>query len=96
MPVPCHLGAPLETRPESGPGMFSWPSGPKDRRDWMTHTFRLVRLDGSPAQPPSFQTTVLVWRPGDTIPLGRRTLQVVQVRAGHGEELPTLVVEDSA
>ncbi len=60
----------------------------------MTHKFRLVRLDGTPAEPPSFKTTVLSWQPGDTIPLGGRTLQVVQVRAGDGEELPVLVVED--
>jgi hypothetical protein len=79
--------------------MLDGPSGPRDRRDWMgmAHTFRLERLDGTPADPPQFQTTVLVWNPGDTIPLGRnRTLQVVQVRVGDGDELPVLVVEDLA
>jgi hypothetical protein len=38
----------------------------------MTHTFKLERLDGTPANPPSFETTVLVWAPGDQIPLGAR------------------------
>jgi hypothetical protein len=35
----------------------------------MTHTFK---LDGTPADPPSFKTTVLAWKPGDTIPLSAR------------------------
>jgi hypothetical protein len=43
----------------------------------MTFTFKLEWLDGTPAEPPSFKTTVLVWKPADTIPLGpNRTLQV--------------------
>jgi hypothetical protein len=62
----------------------------------MTHTFKLERLDGTPADPPSFKTTVLSWTPGDTIPLGSRTLQVVQVRHDDADELPVLVVEDLA
>jgi hypothetical protein len=33
----------------------------------MTFTIRLERLDGTPADPPSFKTTVLAWKPGDTI-----------------------------
>jgi hypothetical protein len=60
----------------------------------MTHTFTLERLDGMPADPPSFKTTILVWRLGDRIPLGNRTLQVVRVRGGGADELPVLVVED--
>jgi hypothetical protein len=60
----------------------------------VTHTFKLERLDGTPADPPSFKTTVLVWQPGDRIPLGSRTLQVVRVRDGGGGELPVLVVAD--
>jgi hypothetical protein len=35
---------------------------------------------------------VLVWNPGDRIPLGRRTLQVVRVRRDDANELPVLVV----
>jgi hypothetical protein len=46
----------------------------------MTHTFKLDRLDGTPADPPSFKTTILVWNPGDQIPLAAgRTLQVVRI-----------------
>ncbi len=32
------------------------------------------------------------WKPGDRIPRGRDTLEVVNVRVGSGEELVTLVV----
>jgi hypothetical protein len=47
----------------------------------MTFTFKLERLDGTPADPASFETTVLSWSPCDTIPLGPNgTLQVVRVR----------------
>ena len=61
----------------------------------MTHTFKLERLDGTPADPPSFKTTVLVWQPGDTIPLGaKRTLQVVRIRDDDADQAPVLVVED--
>ena len=41
--------------------------------------FRLERTDGTPADPPTYQTGVYAWRPGDTIPLGAtRTLRVVR------------------
>jgi hypothetical protein len=44
----------------------------------MTVTFKLERLDGRPAEPASFKTTILSWQPGDRIPLdAKRTLQVV-------------------
>jgi hypothetical protein len=59
----------------------------------MTFTFQLERLDGTPADPRSFKTTVLVWRPGDPIHLGRRTLQVVRVRDDDADQAPVLVVE---
>jgi hypothetical protein len=44
----------------------------------MTFTFKLQRLDGTHAVPPSIESSVLSWRPGNTIPLGRRSLQVVR------------------
>lgn len=63
----------------------------------MTHTFKLERPDGTPADPPSFKAAVPKWRAGDTIHLGRgRTLRVVGIvvsaddgtvrpdRRGHG------------
>jgi len=46
----------------------------------MTCTFLLESADGAPADPPSFTTVAPKWVPGDTIPLGRRTLRVVGVR----------------
>jgi hypothetical protein len=62
----------------------------------MTFTFKLERLDGTSADPPPFKTSVLVWSPGDTIPLGpNRTLQVVRVRDEDADQAPVLVVEDS-
>jgi hypothetical protein len=40
---------------------------------------------------------VLVWNPGDTIPLGsNRTLQVVRVRDEDADQPPVLVVADAA
>jgi hypothetical protein len=42
---------------------------------------QLERLDGTPADPPSFKTTVLPWNPGDRIHIAAgRTLQVVRIR----------------
>jgi hypothetical protein len=59
--------------------------------------FRLEHEDGTPAEPPSFKTTVLVWNPGDTIPLdAKRTLQVVRVRNDDADQAPVLVVQDLA
>jgi hypothetical protein len=60
----------------------------------MTFTFRLERLDGTPADPPTFKTTVLVWQPGDPIHLGRRTLRVARVRDDDADQAPALVVQD--
>jgi hypothetical protein len=46
-------------------------------------TFELRRTDGTPADPPTLTTVTSLWRPGDTIPLGRRTLRVVEVPDGN-------------
>jgi hypothetical protein len=73
--------------------MLVRPSGP-GQEDWMTFTFRLERLDGSPADPPTFTTTVLVWQPGDPIHLGGKTLQVVRVRDDDADQAPVLIVQD--
>jgi hypothetical protein len=56
--------------------------------------FRLELEGGTPADPPSFETTVHTWRPGDTIPLGRGTLRVVDVRDDDADQPPVLVVEE--
>ena len=44
------------------------------------YTFRLEHEDGRPADPPTFRTAVPNWRAGDVIPLGGRSLRVVEVR----------------
>jgi hypothetical protein len=43
-------------------------------------TFKLEHEDGTPADPPTLHTAVPNWSPGDTIPLGHRTLRVLEVR----------------
>jgi len=76
--------------------MLGVPSG-SGQEDWMTFTFKLERLDGTPADPPTFKTTVHTWTPGDTIPLGSgRTLQVVRVRDDDADQAPVPVVQDAA
>jgi len=43
--------------------------------------FKLEHKDGTPAEPPSFETSVPTWRPGDAIPLGQgRSLRVIDTR----------------
>jgi hypothetical protein len=57
--------------------------------------FRLQRTDGSPADPPTYRSSVLSWRQGDEIPLNaERTLRVLGVRADDADQPPVLVVED--
>jgi hypothetical protein len=59
-----------------------------------TSTFELRRADGTPADPPTLTTVAPSWQAGDTIPLGRRTLRVVDVRRGSAGIPTVLVVED--
>lgn len=61
----------------------------------MAFMFRLVQEDGSPADPPALKSAVPDWRPGDTIPLGGRTLRVVTVRDDDADQASVLVVEDA-
>jgi hypothetical protein len=57
--------------------------------------FRLEHPDGTPADPPTYRSTVLSWRQGDTIPLRPgRTLHVLGVRDDDADQPPVLVVED--
>jgi hypothetical protein len=45
----------------------------------MTFTIRLEQADGTPAEPPTMESTVTNWRVGETIPLRPdRTLRVVE------------------
>jgi hypothetical protein len=48
----------------------------------------------SAADPPKLTTVAPSWRAGDTIPLGRRTLRVVEVRASEPDKPRVLGVED--
>jgi hypothetical protein len=63
----------------------------------MTYTYRLEREDGTPADPPTFRTSVSSWHAGDSIPLGRdRTLRVIDTRLDEGTDgdpVAVLVVE---
>jgi hypothetical protein len=60
----------------------------------MTFSFRLEQRDGMPADPPTLRAVVPNWRAGDTIPLGGRTLRVVEVRPDEPDADPVLVVEE--
>jgi hypothetical protein len=62
----------------------------------MAFLFRLQMIHGVPAEPPTLSSAVPNWRPGDTIPLGRRTLRVIDVRDEDADQPPVLVVEDAA
>jgi hypothetical protein len=61
----------------------------------MAFAYRLEHPDGTPADPPTYRSTVLTWRQGDTIPLtAERTLRVLGVRDDDADKPPVLVVED--
>ena len=72
------------------------PFGPSRQRrvEPMAFMFKLENEDGAPADPPSFRTSVLAWLKGDTIPLGHRTLRVVDVKDDDADQAPILVVEE--
>jgi hypothetical protein len=56
--------------------------------------FRLETPEGAPAEPPTIAVAVPNMRPGDAIPIGARTLRIIQVRDDEAEQPPVLVVED--
>jgi hypothetical protein len=56
--------------------------------------FRLETPDGAPAEPPTFDTATPNWRPGDVIPLGKRTLRVIGKRDNDADQPPVLIVEE--
>jgi hypothetical protein len=61
----------------------------------MAFTFKLVTVDGTAADPPTFKTVAPQWKPGDTIPLGPgRALRVVGSRVTDVDETPVLIVEN--
>jgi hypothetical protein len=60
----------------------------------MAFLFRLALEDGTPADPPTLRTAVPHWKPGNTIPLGARTLRVLRVEDDDADQPAVLVVED--
>jgi hypothetical protein len=76
--------------------MLGKPFGSSGGRRRMAFLFRLETSDGAPAEPPTIESAVPNWRPGDTIPLGGRMLRVVGVRDDEADQQPVLVVEDMA
>ena len=60
----------------------------------MAFLFRLETVDGVPADPPKIESAVPNWRAGDTIPLGAKTLRVVDVRYDEADAASVLVVEE--
>jgi hypothetical protein len=63
----------------------------------MAFLFKLETEDGEPADPATLRTAVPNWRPGDVIPLGGRSLRVVDVRDDDdADQAPVLVVRDTA
>jgi hypothetical protein len=60
----------------------------------MAFLFTLEHEDGTPADPATLKTAAPNWRTGDTIPLGGRTLRVVDIRDDDADQPPVLVVED--
>jgi hypothetical protein len=58
--------------------------------------YRLEQADGTPAEPPTLRTAVPNWGAGDTIPLGGRTLRVIDTRLDEGTDgdpVAVLIVE---
>ena len=62
----------------------------------MAFAFRLELEDGTRVEPHIFKAAVPNWRPGDTLPLGDRTLVVVHIRDDDADQPPVLVVEEAA
>jgi hypothetical protein len=56
--------------------------------------FKLEATDGAPADPPTFESVVPKWRPGDEIPLGSRSLRVVGIKTTAEDEPSVLIVEE--
>lgn len=74
------------------PGVYGAAGAPSP----MTFTFKLERVNGTPADPPEVRLGLYVWNPGDTLTLGNRSLRVVDVRDQGEDEPVVLVVEDVA
>jgi hypothetical protein len=58
----------------------------------MAFLFKLETTDGAPAEPPTLPSAVPNWSPGDTIPLGGKTLRVLGLRDDDADQPPVLIV----
>jgi hypothetical protein len=58
--------------------------------------FKLQTADGVAADPPTLESAVPNWKPGDSIYLGSRTLRVVGIRDDDADQPPVLVVEEAS
>jgi hypothetical protein len=56
--------------------------------------FRLERLDGSPADPPTFEASRPDWPVGTEVITRERRLRVIGQREDDADQPPVLVVED--
>ena len=56
--------------------------------------FRLETVDGKPADPPTHCSAVTNIKPGDEIPLGRRSLRVMGRRDDDADQPPVLIVQE--
>lgn len=63
-------------------------------RGYGTHPGDRDTSAGEPAESPSFSAVVANWRAGDTVPLGKRMLQLVALRDEDSVSPPGFVVED--
>jgi hypothetical protein len=70
------------------------------KEDRMTFSYKLERVDGTSADPPTLRSSASSWRPGDTIPLGRnRSLRVLATRLDEGTDgdpVSVLLVDELA
>lgn len=60
----------------------------------MTYHFRLQRSDGSPADPPTYRSTVLTWRQGHDPAERGPDAACLGVRDDDADQPPVLVVQD--
>jgi|Tabmets5t2r1_1033131.scaffolds.fasta_scaffold41501_2 hypothetical protein len=63
----------------------------------MTFTYKVERLDGTPAESSSCEKTLLLWSPGNTIPSARtRRCRSAGLGDDDADQAPALVVEELA
>lgn len=70
---------------------------PAEKGDWMAgFLFKIVTVEGDPAEPPTVSVAVPNWKPGDTIHSRGKTLRVAGLRDEDADQPAVLVVEQTA